>query len=389
MSISVLQVLASTRADHGGTSRSVPALCEGLDSQGADVHLVTAAPKTTGFSTPILPDGNVRVHLLEETGLVSETLRSPFKFYRKLHEVVGQIEPDVIHDHGGWLPSNALAAWMAQRYDVPLVISPRGMFTSWSLSFQRWKKQMAWHGYQKHVMGEASCFHVTAEAEVKELRTIGLDQPATVIPNGVSVPDEMPSPPDTSTQRALFLSRVHPKKGLPMLLDVWARLRPDGWTLEIVGPDKTGHRAELEEQRAALNLEDTVHFAGPVEDNRKWDKYAAADLFVLPSHSENFGLVVAEALAAGLPVITTKGTPWSELEKESCGWWIDIDEDSFEWALREAIHLTPDERHTMGQRGRALVERQYSWPSIADRMLGTYRWIVGDGDAVPDWVRLS
>ncbi|MCS3672805.1 glycosyltransferase involved in cell wall biosynthesis [Salinibacter ruber] len=386
MTPTVVHVLASTRADHGGTSRSVPALCESLDEQGAEVHLVTAAPANADEDErPILPEGDVQVHLMEEQGGLQRTFRSPLAFYRRLNALVERIEPDIIHDHGAWLPSNAAAAWVAYRADVPLVVAPRGMVTKWSLSHQAWKKRAAWHLYQKHVFRQASLFHATAPAEVDDLRTLGMTQPIAVVPNGVQIPDALPNGQATDGKRALFLSRIHPKKGLPMLLDAWADLRPDGWTLELVGPSEDGHRAELEKQATELGLNGDLVFSGPVDDDAKWHKYVAADLFVLPSHSENFGIVVAEALAAELPVLTTTGTPWEDLETHDCGWWVEPKRTEIADALRAAVGRTPVQRREMGTRGRNLIEARYSWAQVSKEMLTAYRWLV-DGEEKPDCV---
>ena len=388
MSLTVVHVLASTRADHGGTSRSVPALCEALDAEGVEVHLVTAVPADPApDEEPILPDGDVHVHRIEERTRLQRTLRSPVGFYRRLWSVVEDVEPDVIHDHGAWLPSNVVAAWVARRADVPLVVASRGMVTEWSLSHQARKKQAAWHLYQKHVFRQASLFHATAPAEVDDLRALGMTQPIAVVPNGVEIPDALPTGQSTDGKRALFLSRIHPKKGLPTLLDAWADLRPDGWTLELVGPSENGHRAELEGQAAELGLDGDVVFSGPVPDADKWHKYAAADLFVLPTHSENFGIVVAEALAAEVPVLTTTGTPWQELEAHECGWWVDTNPDAIRDALATALRQSDATRTAMGRRGRDLVQSTYTWRAVGQRMRRAYEWLLGGEASCPSFIR--
>jgi glycosyltransferase involved in cell wall biosynthesis len=386
--MTVVHVLASTRADHGGTSRSVPALCEALDAEGVEVHLVTAVPGDPApDQAPILPDGDVHVHRIEEGTHLQRTLRSPLGFYRRLWSVVEDVQPDVIHDHGAWLPSNVAAAWVARRSGVPLVATPRGMVTDWSLSHQAGKKKAAWHLYQTHVFRQASLFHATAPAEVENLRALGLTQPAAVVPNGVELPDTMPDDPAPDEKRALFLSRIHPKKGLPMLLDAWADLRPEGWTLELVGPSENGHRDELEAQAAQLGLDGSVVFSGPVDDADKWHKYAAADLFVLPTHSENFGIVVAEALAADVPVLTTTGTPWQELEAHECGWWVDPEPDAIRDALATALRQSDATRDAMGARGRELVESTYTWPAVGRRMKEAYEWLLNNDVSCPGFVK--
>ncbi|MCS3708298.1 glycosyltransferase involved in cell wall biosynthesis [Salinibacter ruber] len=390
MTPTVVHVLASTRADHGGTSRSAPALCEALDAQGVEVHLVTAAPADPApAEEPILPGGNVHVHRIEEQTRLQRILRSPLGFYRRLWSVVKDVQPDVIHDHGAWLPSNAVAAWVARRADVPLVVAPRGMVTEWSLSHQARKKQIAWHLYQKHVFRQASIFHATAPAEVDDLRALGMTQPVAVVPNGVEIPDSLPDGPPADGKRALFLSRLHPKKGLPMLLDAWAELRPEGWTLELVGPSENGHHEELETQATELGLDGEVVFSGPVDDAEKWKKYAAADLFVLPSHSENFGIVVAEALATEVPVLTTTGTPWQELEAHDCGWWVEPEPDAIRDALATALRQSDTTRSAMGRRGRELVTSTYTWRAVGQRMAQAYEWLLGGGTSCPSFIRES
>jgi len=382
----VLHTVASTQASHGGPSRSVPFLCDALAGQGVSVRLVTTVPGE-GAGDPILPGGEVATRTVPETGRLRSVFRSPLAFYKELRSAVQENPPDLLHDHGVWLPSNAAAALVAWQTGLPFVISTRGMLTDWALQHNRWKKRLAWAGYQKRVLGQADLFHVTSQEEVDVLRDLGFDRPAAVIPNGVPLPDESVSnEPTGEEQRALFLSRVHPKKGLPMFLDAWATVRPDGWTLEIVGPSEDGHRAELEAQARRLGLDGAVQFLGPVADDEKWDVYHRSDLFVLPTHSENFGIVVAEALAAGVPALTTTGAPWQDLEHHDCGWWVEPTEQALTEALRAAVDADDETRRAMGRRGRRLVDEQYSWPGVAKNMTAAYRWLLGDGPR-PDVIR--
>jgi glycosyltransferase involved in cell wall biosynthesis len=261
------------------------------------------------------------------------------------------------------------------------------MVTDWSLSHQAWKKRTAWHLYQKHVFRQASLFHATAPAEVENLRALGLSQPVAVVPNGVDLPETIPDDPAPDEKRALFLSRIHPKKGLPMLLDAWAEVQPDGWTLELVGPSENDHRAELEAQAAELGLDGTVVFSGPVDDADKWHKYAAADLFVLPTHSENFGIVVAEALAAEVPVLTTTGAPWQELKTHDCGWWVEPAPDAIRDALATATGQKRDNLVAMGRRGRALVESTYTWQAVGRKMRQAYEWLLRGELSRPSFIQ--
>lgn len=116
---------------------------------------------------------------------------------------------------------------------------------------------------------------------------------------------------------------------------------------------------------------------GPLWGEAKTAAYAGADLFVLPTYSENFGIVIAEALAAGLPVITTTAAPWHELPTESCGWWIEPGSAPLQEALRLALATPRDELAAMGGRGRALMVRRYTWPAVAGAVAAVYRWLLG------------
>lgn len=373
----VLQVVASTCPDQGGVARSVPSLCESLSRNGVEVHLLTSAYSETPDAAPVLPNGEVHNHVIRKGGRFSRLVRSPHLFYRRMNRLVSRIQPDIIHDHGAWLPSNIVAARIARKFNIPLVTSPRGMMSSWAWNNRPWKKRAAWTLYQQKTLGIAAMIHATSLAEAEDLKSLGVRQPVSVIPNGVERPsvDFEPGTSDRNENCALFLSRLHPKKGLDMLLDAWSRVDAEGWELKIVGPSKNGYRRQLKDRAEELGLGRTVTFEAEVNDRQKWEKYRTADLFILPSYSENFGIVVAEAMAAGVPVITTKGTPWQELKTHRCGWWTDISTEAVAGALREALSTDREELRKMGQRGRKLACRRYSWSEIGRRMLEAYKLV--------------
>jgi glycosyltransferase involved in cell wall biosynthesis len=374
--VRIIHTIASTRLDHGGTSRSVPALCDALAELGADVHLVAGRP-----ADPMVPCGwpadAGRVHAVDESARMRSWGMSG-RFQRELAAVCDVHSAAIIHDHGAWLATNHAAATFARRRELPRVVSPRGMLSHWSLQRAWLKKQAAWYAYQRRDLAAASAWHATSQAEATEICDLGFRQPIAVVTNGVEFPPTVERKLEAGGVRTmLFMSRIHPKKGLIPLIDAWAAAAPGPeWRLVIAGPDEGGHRAEVERAATARGLGERVSFPGAISDADKWSRYAAADVFILPSFSENFGLVVAEALAAGTPVIATTGTPWCEVATQGCGWWVAPDVASLAAAIRMACQRPREELDAMGLRGAAWSRRKFTWRHAAEKLLVFYEQIL-------------
>lgn len=284
--------------------------------------------------------------------------------------------PDIIHDNGIWLPHHHAIARLAARHGITRIVSPRGMLEPWAIRFRAIKKQLAWRLYQRSDLKAADLIHATSSAEGKNLTALGLEKSVQVVPNGMDLarPASQRSTEAGKEQRhtALYVGRVHPKKGLANLVQAWAAIRPRDWKLIVAGPDELGHVREIRTLIQYLKLAEEIKLLGPVYGAEKFRLLNSADLFVLPSFSENFGMAVAEALAHGLPVVTTTGTPWQELELNRCGWWVSPDCCSIAAALSHAFGLPVSELQAMGQRGRKLIHDRYSWELIAHRMAAIY-----------------
>ncbi len=387
--MNVIITISSLLPQSGGTSRTSTQLCAALAPLGVKVDLLSL-DYGLRHGTPLLPRSDlVTTHLLPCH--YSRPLRLIWapQYRRALATRARQLAPALIHDNGVWQTTNHAAARVARQLDIPLIISPRGMLEPWAMQYKSWKKAPAWHLYQQRDLRTARVLHATSDMEALSLRALGLRQPIAVIPNGVETPpDAGTEKPRTGPRTALFLARVHPVKGLLNLVKAWSQLRPSGWRAVIAGPDEGGHRAEVEAAVQAAGLAGQFLFAGPVEGRAKWDLFHGADLFVLPTFSENFGVAIAEALACGVPVITTKGAPWQVLRSHQCGWWVEIGAEPLAEALQAAMGLPEAERRAMGHRGRGLVAQHYLWPGVAARMLEVYRWMLGRGSR-PDCVVLN
>ncbi|TWU47523.1 D-inositol 3-phosphate glycosyltransferase [Rubripirellula tenax] len=278
-----------------------------------------------------------------------------------------------------WLPTNRAVSEVTSAQKVIRIISPRGMLSSWAMGHGKLKKRMAWQIYQKRNLATATAFHATGQQEAEDLRSLGFQQPIAVIPNGVVTPVAMP--PRTLSpdhKNVLFLSRIHPVKGLLNLVQAWAHVKPSfEWKLVLAGPDESDHRRDVESLAKQLEVFEQIEFLGAVDDCEKWHRLRNADLFVLPSFSENFGIAIAESLLAELPVITTTATPWQALAENDIGWCVDPTADAIAIALREAVSQTEECRMDMGRRGGAWARDRFAWPSIASQMISFYRYLQG------------
>jgi glycosyltransferase involved in cell wall biosynthesis len=263
----------------------------------------------------------------------------------------------------------------ARRAQLPYIVAPRGMLETWALKHRWLKKKLAYLLYQRRDLARAARIHATSPGEVASIERLNLGVPIELITNAVDLPalDEQVVPNRASTmRRALFLSRIHPVKGLENLIRAWCKLQKPGWECWIVGPGEMAYVSQLKQLCQDLGGASTMSFHAGVSDNDKWEVLRTADLFVSPSHSENFGMAIAEALGCGIPVITTRNTPWEEIETNSCGWWIEGGQEALESALSQAMSISDSQRQQMGKRGSALISNKYCWPAAARKIFELY-----------------
>lgn len=295
---------------------------------------------------------------------------------------------EVVHVHGLWTPFVWRACRYAKCHDLPLVISPHGMLEPWALAHKYWKKKAAWVLYQKKVLNSADMLVVNSGRELDSVRAMGFKGAVAVIGNGVDIADyHLPCPGLSSNKVALFLSRLSPVKGLPDLISAWSMLPVGhGYQLHLYGHADAGYDAVLYDLIKMHNLDNEVKLLGPVFGAEKWNAYFGASFFVLPSYSENFGIVVAEALWAGLPVITTTSTPWECLARERIGWQVDNDPVQIKDAILMAMKLEGNECSDMRLRALTYAKSNFSWPDIAEKYLCSYKWLLEGNNLKPSWI---
>jgi glycosyltransferase involved in cell wall biosynthesis len=369
---------------YGGPPRSVLGLCQALVRAGVDVEVFTTTANGDD-PLPPAPDG------VDYQGVRARYF--PLAWPRRYWRAAGLADAlaravtgaDLVHVHGLW----NLTAWAgvraARAAGVPYVISPRGMFHPDAMARHHTLKMLAyWAAERRHLEG-AAFLHATSAAEAQSLSAVG--PRVALIANGVdsrtatpaqiadvrlrfSLPDEA----DVIT----FVGRLHPIKRLDLLAGAFTRLRRDGRQayLVVAGPDEGGHRRQIEP--LFLEVADRVRWTGPVEGDQKWALLATSRAVVQCSNSESFGLSVAEALAAGVPVVVTDRGAWADVSSVGCGEVVAHDAAAIAAALGRLLDR-PDEARAMGERGRGWVRRAFSWDEIGRAMRGEYDALIAHG----------
>lgn len=368
----VVHVVPDLSNEQGGPAYTVPALCDALALlEDFDVELCSIS----NSSSVEVKSSGVRDRRFCEAGKylpMVEKLRVSFALETYLRDYTAEF--DLVHAHGLWQLPTVAASRNAHKRHKPLIVSPRGMLSPVALSYSSLRKKIFWLFAHSRSMIDAACFHATSQAEAEDIRAFGIRSPIVVIPNGIDVPLVRRSEQTTSEKTVLALGRIHPKKGLLGLIEAWAQVEKarEDWRLRIVGNDEGHHAQQLVDLANSLGLKN-VSVEGPQFGEDKWRLLQEAKLFVLATKNENFGVVVAEALACGVPVICTTGAPWSGLKDNRCGWWIDESVSSIAGTLLEATAVSLNERHEMGERGRSWMQTEFGWAGIALRMADVYR----------------
>jgi glycosyltransferase involved in cell wall biosynthesis len=372
---------------YGGPPRSVLGLCEALAAQHVPVHVITtSANGTSDLSSEKRagpwPPGMAVTYL-------DRTFPSGRFNARGLNDTLDRLLPtaSLVHVHGCWHMLSWRVTRICRARTMPYVVSPRGMLSPWSFSHHAVGKRLAYPALERHVLARAAGVHATSEGEANELRALIPNLPLTVIPNGVDRP--RPTPEHVRAFReafqiparapvVLYAGRLHVKKGLEVLLGAFERV---GQTypqarLVLAGAIDRDYEQAIRRLVAAHPFADRIIVTGLLERQQLNAAYGAAAVFAFPSRSENFGITVAEAMAAGLPVVVSRDTPWPELEAIGAGRFVEPSPAAFADAI-EAVLASPAQGAVMGARGAAFAAARFDWPAIGAAMLEAYRTWTG------------
>ncbi|MCC6680128.1 MAG: glycosyltransferase [Phycisphaeraceae bacterium] len=367
----------------GGPPRALVGLAAAQHEAGLHVHVVSGlypdAPPD--LIDPLVQRGIPITHL----GPVRRKSGYLHGMGRALRPLVRQA--DIVHIHCLWEWIQHAAASEARRCGKPYIFRPAGMLDPYSLRAGRWGKRAYLALFLRRDLNGAAAIHFTAEIERDKVSKMGLRAQTIVEPNGIELDDFRSLPaPGSFRQRypqlgdkpiVLFLSRVHPKKGVDLLIDAFAVAETGNAVLVIAGPADAAYQQQLEQQIAQRGLTDRVLFTGMLHGLERIEAYVDADLFVLPSHQENFGIVVIEALASGVAVLISDQIDiWPSIRDHDVGRVFALQPLAIAAAIEAGLADVPWRQRT-GEAARAYALKRFDWRQIAQRWAEHYQRLAG------------
>jgi glycosyltransferase involved in cell wall biosynthesis len=394
MALRVLHIIPSLGPVHGGPSQAIVAMVQALRQAGVEAEIATTDDNGPGLLTvplhqriqyqgvPVWFFPRWSSSLGAVRGFIFSAAFSRWLWHNLKHY-------DVVHIHALFCYPATAAMTMARLQAIPYVVRPLGMLCHWSLQQSARRKQVYLKLIEASNLNHSRLLHFTSPQEQAETAELGLAPPGVVIPHGLSLPAPLPEAPLQLRQRLgigesvpviLFLSRLHPKKGLELLIEALARLKTREFALVIAGEGAPDYQASLQQLVSDRGLGDRTHFLGFVEGELKNLVLQGSDLFALTSHSENFGIAVLEAMAAGLPTLVTPGVALSSvIQEQGLGYVPDQTLEAISQDLQLWLGQLPQAR-AMGQRARAYVAAHYSWQKVAETLITLYGQL-GNGQA--------
>ncbi len=369
----VLQFVPSLNAYDGGTATYMQQLAPALGGL-CELHICALTPVED-----FVPLSGCHLHRIPLSLLQVRSMKSAWL------QLLRDLQPDIVHVNGCWMLQTALIIRWTERYRTSstflrgaksrplIVLTPHGMLEPWIVHRHYLTRKLpALMLYQRRALQRCDLLVATSESESLHLQDYVPNNRIRLVSNGINVRDILFKTEYRAPRRLLFMSRIHPKKGLEMLFSAMNKVSTT-LSLIIAGDGEPGYIATLKRQVEDLRLSERVSFAGAVYGEEKWKLIRQADVVVLPSYSENYGLIVAESLASGVPVLTTTGTPWQSVAKCGCGWWVAPTVSAITQALQNVEIQTPDTLRLMGINARKLAETDCAVDVQASHLMQIYQ----------------
>jgi glycosyltransferase involved in cell wall biosynthesis len=379
----ILQVVDSLDPVYGGPPTVVLRLSAALAREGAQVTLYSQERPGRERDIAATLQGIPGIELVRRVSEVCDsrvarlTGRPGRNFlHRSGHEF------DLVHIHGLWLPSLAAILRESLRRSCPYVITPHGMLARWSLAQSPLRKKIALATTWRTLIRRASFVQALTPAEARDFRSLGIDCPVDVIPNGFFLEEMGELPPAGTFHTAhpelrgrpfiLFLGRLHYVKRVDWLVRAFAKLAATLTDVHLVvaGPD-CGTRSQVEQAVKTADLAARVHFVGPLYGQQKYAAMVDARCFCQPSVYETFSMSILEAMACGLPPVITRACNFDEVQSSGAGLVVDSEEELADALSRFCVDV--EARSAAATKARDLVIATYTWPVVAKQMLARYR----------------
>lgn len=388
----VLQTIEGIGARYGGIATSTINLMNALNKcNGEPVSIELLTLRQNDVDNTPTNESPAWLHAIKDDSV------TPFHYSAGVRRYLHDNDADLYHVNGLWQYICHATAATARRKRKPYLFTPHGMLYPESLAISAWKKKPLRMLFVDRDIFKADCIHVSCEAEMCHIRNLGYTGPIAVISNPVVVKPyildiysdkiarktEYSKNPDRQLILG-YLGRLHPIKRIEYLLKAVA-ISDHCPKVMIIGTGDANYKKHLQTEATSLGIADRVEFFGYLDGEEKYRRLAQADAIFVPSDMENFGMIVPEALLAGTPVMASKGTPWSSLDKERCGWWTNNSPESIAKVIDSLYNTPRKEIIEMGRRGHEFVVSQFSSEIIARKMHDLYRWMLGIGDK-PEYV---
>ena len=312
---------------------------------------------------------NCKIHYIEGH------IKSLIKMKKQFCKLLDDIKPDIVHVNGCWMLQCSLTIFWAKSKGYPVILSPHGMLEPWDIKKNYWTKKLpALLLYQKRSIQICNCLIATSETEKNNLLSLGYNNNVTIVPNGIITNGIKCKQSWEEKKIILFLALYRKNKGIDLLMDSISQIKNKlkDWRIIIAGIESDYTINDLKLMAKTHGIADITEIPGPLYGKDKWNAYRDADVFILPTLNENFGIVIAESYLCGTPVITTKGTPWKSIKDNNCGWWVDRNVNSISNSILEFLATTPEQRMQMGLKGAKIVLENYSSSIVSKKMVDTY-----------------
>lgn len=364
---------------YGGPALSLSLIMKGLREQGVDSECLMKKI----FDSEQLIDDSLKVHYIKQESFPA--LLSTFSGNENSYKIISSF--DLLHIQGLWGSSTFYGSRYARKYHKPYIISPRGTLYPQALALHKLKKKLAMATMINEALNNANCIHATCVEERDYYWGLGYKNPVAILPNAFDFSKIANKQKDGHDKfRVGYLGRLHPRKHVERLIYAFAELRDELKNAEllIIGADIPEYENFLKSEVERLCL-DNVRFTGFLTGKDKDQAIRSLSVMVLPSDFENFGNVVPDALARGVPVVCSKGAPWQSLVSNNCGWWIENSQEVINNTILEVKRKTSDELITMGKNGVKFVEDELSYIALGKKIKRLYEWMI-DGGVVPEFV---